>query len=535
MFDILILGGNLIDGSGATRRPSDIGISGDKIAAIGDLRHSVSRRIIKADGLTITPGFIDTHAHSDGALLIDPQHPNSIRQGITTELIGQDGLSYAPMSPNNYLMARHYLSGIYGFPPENIDTTSVQAFLDNFHRKTAVNIAYPVPHNAILMETTGFHDIPLEGVAMEKAKEIVREAMEQGSIGLSTGLSFFPNSWSCTSEIIELCKIVAEYGGVYITHLRYILPDRGVHLDEKEDPEKVHEALEIGRRSGVKIHFSHFRTDAHNAGQIDQLMANVDKGKSEGIDCTLELYPYPAGSGAPFVFLPDWASEGGPDSVISFLESPQARARIVSFLNDTAEDSLAASIISYVPSGKNDALLGLSFADIADDRGVSLGELTCDLLLEENLAVGIWWTPPDSASSWNQVSKDCIELLSRPDYMVGSDSITSHALPHPRAFGSFPRCFRLLRHHPIMSVEQMIQRMTDNPAKRFGLENRGQVRQGYHADLVVMDLDQVIDTATYDDPLQYPMGIPYVIVNGQLAVDHERPTGIMAGRALRKS
>ena len=317
MFDVVIVGGAVADGSGSPRVRSDVAIEGDTIAAIGDLSSAEASRVIDATGHLVAPGFIDTHAHSDGALLVDPQHANGLRQGITTEILGQDGLSYAPLSHDNYLISRWYLSGVYGLPPVDIDTTNTEAFLANYDGKTAVNVAYPVPLNAVRLETVGFRDMPLNGESLEKAKDLLRQAMEQGAVGLSTGLSFYPNSWSDTGEIIELCNVVAEYDGVYVTHLRDACPERGFGWGEIP-PNSMNEleALEIGRRSGVKVHFSHFGPAADNA------LRNIDKAKRDGVDCTLECYPYPAGSGAPFVYMPAWANEGGPASLIERAQGP---------------------------------------------------------------------------------------------------------------------------------------------------------------------------------------------------------------------
>ena len=532
MYDVLILGGTVVDGSGSPAYPGDVGVSDGMVREIGDLSRAQARRIIDASGLVATPGFIDTHAHSDGALLMDPQHANGIRQGITTEIIGQDGLSYAPLPRENYLLNRWYLSGILGLPPEEIDTVSVEAFLGNYHRKVAVNVAYPVPHGAIRLETVGFHDQPLRGDDLERAKAMVREGMEQGAVGLATGMSYFPNAWSDTDELVELCKVVAGQGGVYITHLRDVNVDRGFGGGG------VAEALEIGRRSGVKVHFSHHRTQPHTAGQTAQLMEEIDHARTEGVDCTQELYPYPSGSTYALRHLPSGASDGGPSAVIRRLRDPHERRKIVEQMEEyhTGHPSLglAEGVFSYLPSGPNRHLVGVSFQDAAQERGVSIAEMVCDVLIEENLAVGYFRRPPANMARWRQVNRDSMELLSRPDYMVGSDSISAHSHPNPRAYGTFPRLLgRLRRQNPILTLEAMVQRMTDNPAQRFGLERRGRLEKGHYADIVVFDPDRINDTATSDDPAQYPTGIPFVLVNGQVAVDQGRCTGVLAGQAIR--
>lgn len=525
MFDVVITGGTVVDGSGSPGFPADLGIEGDKITAIGDMSQADTGRVVDATGLTVSPGFIDTHTHSDAALLVDPQHAAGLRQGITTEILGQDGLSYAPLSAENYRSLSRYLSGILGLPPQDLDMRTVSAFRSHYHKKTAINTAYLVAHAAVRLETLGFHDVPLVGDALDKAKRLVREGVEQGAVGFSTGLSYHPNAWSDTDEMVELCTAAHEAGGVYVTHLR------DVNTDRAHGGGGIEEALEIGRRSGVGVHFSHHRTSAENAGQVAERVALIDQAKNEGVDITLELYPYPTGSSFPLSFLPSYAHEGGPDAIMERLKDADERAKLASYLEDYRRRPLNEDILSYLP--QNPHLEGMSLPDIARERGVSSGEALCDLLLEEDGRIAFWVSPPDSVALWRQVSRDCLELLSRPDYMVGSDSIHVGSVPHPRGHGCFPRFLgRLRREFGVLSLEQMVQRMTDNPARRFGLTHRGRIKEGYFADLVVFDPDHIIDNATFDDPIQYPTGIPYVLVNGRVAVDSERCTGVLAGYAV---
>lgn len=525
MFDVVILGGTVVDGTGGPGYRADVGVGGDTVDAIGDLSKAEARRVIDATGMVVSPGFIDTHAHSDGALLVDPQHANGLRQGITTEILGQDGLSYAPLSAANYPVYRRYLAGLLGEPPEGLDMSSVAAFRSHYDRKVAINTAYCVAHGAVRLEALGFRDAPLTGDALKHARRLIAEGIEQGAVGFATGMSYFPNSWSDTEEMVELCKVTQAAGGVYVTHLR------NVNVDRAYGGGGVPEALEIGRRSGVKVHFSHYRTQADNAGQVSERMELIDKAKAEGVDCTLELYPYPTGSSYPVSFLPSYAHDGGPDAIIDRLKDPAERQKLVDYLDNDYPGGLHSAVFTYLP--KNKELEGVSLPEIAGSRGVSLGEALCDLLLDEDMQVGYRGAPPDNVAAWRQVSRDCVELLSRPDYMVGSDAIPLGSLPHPRAYGTFPRFLgRLRRAFDILDLEQMVQRMTDNAARRFGLTRRGRIESGYFADIVVFDAEHLIDNATYDDPKQFPTGIPYVLVNGQVAVDSERCTGVMAGRAV---
>ena len=292
MFDIKIIGGTVVDGTGEAGRRADVGITGDRIEAIGDLSQAEAGRIIDAEGLTLSPGFIDTHVHSDAALLTDPQHPEGILQGITTEILGQDGLSYCPLSADNYKVYGRYLRGILGDPPEGLDASSVATFREAYRGTTAVNTAYLIAHGALRLETCGFSDVPMTGDRLEHAQRLVREGMEQGAVGLATGLSYHPQAWSDTTELVEICRPVAEAGGVYVTHLRDVNTDRA--FGEGGVPE----ALEVGRRSGVKVHFSHYRTATHNAGDVAESLRRDRRGRGRGEHLRRPL-PVPDGQYIP--------------------------------------------------------------------------------------------------------------------------------------------------------------------------------------------------------------------------------------------
>ncbi|MDA1189544.1 MAG: D-aminoacylase [Chloroflexi bacterium] len=526
MFDVVILGGTVIDGTGKDSYRADIGITGERIEAIGDLSQADTRRVIMAHGLTITPGFIDTHAHSDGALLNDPQHANGIRQGITTEILGQDGLSYAPLSPENYKTYSWYLSGILGMPPQDLDMSSVEAFRANYHKKCAVNTVYCVAHGAIRLSTVGFSDKPLTGDALKKAKKLVREGIEQGARAFSTGMSYYPNSWSNTEELVELCQSAHEAGGLYVTHLRDVNTDRGFGGGGEA------EAIEIGRRTGIRVHFSHFRTVPGEEGQVAKKIAPIDEAKKNGLDCKLELYPYPVGSSFAVMFLPAQYQEGGPDAILKLLKDKSRWPELGKAIEKASVRSLDAFVFTHLP--KTPHLEGMSLPDIAAQRKLSLGEAVCSLLVDNDLQVGFRGAPPHSVAVTRQLARDQMELLSRPDYMVGSDAIPTGGLPHPRAYGCFPRFIGRYRKlaPDVMSLETMIQRMTDNPARWFGLTKRGRIEKGYFADIVAFDSERIIDNATWEDPHQFPGGMLYVLVNGQVAVDNERCTGVLAGQAI---
>ena len=448
MFDLIIAGGTVVDGTGAPGYRADVGANGETIEAIGDLSRAEARRVLNATGLTVAPGFIDTHAHSDGVLLKDPQHANGLRQGVTTEILGQDGLSYAPLSSENFRTFSRYLAGILGEPPQDLDMSTVEAFRSHYDRKVAINTAYCVAHGAVRLETVGFRDMPLIGGDLARAQRLIAEGIEQGAVGFSTGMSYYPNAWSDTAEMVELCRATAEAGGVYVTHLRDVNTDRGYGGGG------VPEALEIGRRSGVKVHFSHYRTQADNAGQVAQRVELIDRAKTEGVDCSLELNPYPSPSSFPLSFLPSYAHDGGPDAIMQRMADPQERSKLLTHLESNPNRPLEDAVFTYL--GQNKHLEGMSLTDVAAERGLRPAEVLLDLLVEEEGQICYRGAPPDSVRIWDQISRDCVDLLSRPDYMVGSDAIPIGSMPHPRAYGCFPRFLgRLRRKFPIEPVSQV--------------------------------------------------------------------------------
>jgi N-acyl-D-amino-acid deacylase len=524
-FDLVLSGGTVVDGTGAPGYRADVGVQGEVVTAIGDLGRAEARRVIDATGLVVAPGFIDPHTHAEGALLTEPGHPMGLRQGITTELLGIDGMSYAPLSGPNYRLYRRWLSGLLGEPPEDLDMSSVAAFRGHYHRKVAVNTAYLVPFATVRLEVLGFRDRPLRGEALERARRLVREGLEEGAVGFSTGSKYYPGPWGETAELIALCETVAALGRVYMCEPRQAC------LDRAHGGSGVAEALEVARRTGVRLHFAHYRTAPATAGRIPEIMALIDPARAAGLDVTFDIYPYPAGSSVAVSYLPGWAQEGGPDAILARLADPGDRRRIADALDGDAGVPLAQLVCSY--AGRRPELEGMSLADLAGRAGRSLGETLCDVLLAEALQVGHVATPPQSVAVWRQLSRDAMELLARPDYMVCSDITPAGSMPHPRSYGAFPRFLgRLRREFGGLSLEAMVHRMTDRTARRFGLTRRGRVEPGYFADLVVLDADRVIDTATYDDPRRFPVGIPFVVVNGQVAVDHERVTGALAGQAV---
>ncbi len=526
MASVILRGGNVVGGTGAPGFAADVAVDGDRIAAVGDLSGMSAEREIDASGLTISPGFIDTHAHSDGVLLRDAVHAHGLVQGVTTEFITQDGLSYALLSDENLDSYGRYIAGLYGPPPTDLDMSTMAAFRSHYDSK-GCNVAVQAPHGPVRLESVGFQDVPLEGEGLVKAERMIAESMEQGATGFSTGLSYYPNSYSNTDELVALNRVVASYGGVYVTHIRNHNDDRA------PDGSGIVEAMNIGRRSGVKVHISHYRTFPSNAGDIDSIMSEVDQAKAEGVDVTLECYPYAAAATVPGYFLRGECHVGGIDRLLERLGDPAWRDRLIDSLENLFPGRSDAATFTWIGAEHLKHLEGLSFADAAARMEMTVSEVTLMVMRESGLQCGFRDAMPASPLVARQVEADVVALLSRDDYMVGSDGIPfDEGIPHPRAYGTFPRIVGRLRRRTGVSLEHLVRGMTSLPASRFGLTDRGVVAEGKFADLVVFDAESVIDTADFNDPRTAPAGIPYVLVNGKLAVDGGRPTGVLAGRSV---
>lgn len=528
-FDILIKNGEVIDGTGRTRQRLDIGIVGDKIAALERKLEAESKNIIDASGLIVCPGFIDTHVHSDVMLLQNRQHAAALLQGITTEVLGQDGMSYAPTSPENLNMYARYLAGLNGYPDIDWDWSNVAEYRAKFDKTVAVNTVYMLPHSNIRLETVGFRDVPLQGENLKRAKDLVRQGFDEGAVAFSTGLSYYPGSYCDTEELVELSKVVAECDGFYVTHYRTVFRNTKFRT-ERFDP--VLEAIEIGERSGAPVHFSHYRTGPSNVGQTGAVVAPLEAAIAKGLEVTAELYPYPGGSSHGLIFFPLWSHEGGTDEILERLANLETRKKVAADY-DRMLGSWHRIRFSNLPSGKNDDLIGRTVGEVAEERSMKGEDLLCELMLQEELRVGFVEVPPTDEATWQAFDKDILTLLSKPYYMVGSDSIPIGQKPHPRGHGCFPRVLRLQREHPeIISLESLIQHLTSIPAKRFGLRDRGTLELNKVADILIFNADTFTDTATYENPKSYAEGLEYVLVNGDLAVDKGQLTGTLAGRAL---
>jgi N-acyl-D-amino-acid deacylase len=516
MFDLLITGGRLIDGTGTPWRFADVGIAGDRIAAVGQLKGREARRRIDASGHIVCPGFIDVHSHADLSLIAGRWVDARLLQGVTTEVVGQDGLSYAPVTEPNLPTWRRYLSGLNGdFPQIDWRWRSVADLIERYQNRAA-NAVYLVPHGAVRVEAMGWDPRPAQEGEIRTMQDLVRQGLEEGAAGLSTGLTYVPCSHATTDEMVALCEPVAAAGGILSIHLR----SYGADL-----PAALAEAIEIGRRSEVAVQVSHLRgTESCEPAYAQRLLEQIEAARSEGIDVTFDVYPYTSGCGPLFSLLPTWAQSGGPRVILEHLADPSARQRMAA---EMAARPVDWSIyqVSNAPAASSRGWEGHSLAKGAQAMGISPPAFALHLLRETELNATI------VAEGGKPFDNET--MLRHPCSIVCSDGILVGGCPHPRGYGTFPRLLsRLVRDKGLLRWEEAIHKITAMPAARLNLQDRGLVRQGAAADLVSLSPERVADGATYQAGRRPPTGIDWVLVNGHVVVENGRYVGGEWGRAL---
>ncbi|MCI0693030.1 D-aminoacylase [candidate division KSB1 bacterium] len=497
--DIVIRNGQIIDGTGTPGFRADLGIKDGKIVEIGNLRERKSKRIVNAEGMVVAPGFIDMHTHAERKIVEIPSVENYIRQGVTTVVGGNCGGSPYPIGE----------------------------FLQKVERTgMGLNLALLVGHNTVrrkVMGTENRESTPEELAAMKK---LVEAAMQEGAVGMSTGLKYIPGAYAKTDEVVALAEVVAGFGGFYATHMR----EEGIGLIAA-----VQEAIEIGRKANIPVQISHHKAVGKSMwGSSVKTLQLVDDALSEGLEVTLDQYPYTATSTGLTVVFPAWALEGGDEKIKTRLEDPKLREKIKeeivrNILYDRGGGDPASIVVSSYPP--DSTLEGKNLAEITHKRGqeptaANAAETLMDLQLAGD-GRGIYHC---------LVEEDIERIMKHPRVMHASDGSTiefGKAKPHPRSYGAFPRVLgRYVREKNVISLEEAIRKMTSLPAQRLELEDRGILKEGRWADVVVFDPQTVSDRATWTEPHQYPEGIPYVLVNGKLVVAEGKWTGDLPGTVL---
>ena len=517
--DRVLKGGTVVDGSGRPRFTADVGIKSGRVAALGpDLS---APETIDCAGHVVCPGFIDTHSHSDVKVLQDPALPMKIRQGITLEVFGQDGISVAPVRPEHRGAWKQKLAGLLGDFGVEWDWSSTAEYLTRVaDARPAPDVAYLVPHGAIRQWVVGPDDRKANDGELREMQSLLRRGIDEGACGLSTGLIYPPCCYADTAELIAIGRVLAETGRPLVVHMR----SESDHILGALD-----EMIRVARESGCAVHVSHLKIAGRdNWGRAGEVVAALEAGRQEGLRLTADQYPYAAGSTLLGAILPPWAHSGGADQTLRLLGDPSARARLRAALSDPAPSAWdnfwkwsgpEGIVIADIPSGRHREMLGRTLAEAAAAWGKDPFEAAFDLLLAERMGVAM--------ISFSQDESVVERFLALPWVNACTDGLLG-GRPHPRAYGTYPRILgRYVRERGTLPLEEAVRKLTSQAAEAFALRGVGELREGQRANVVVFDAAAVADRATFEDPLQFPVGIRDVLVAGEPGGDcFQRGPGI---------
>lgn len=518
-FDILIRNGQVIDGSGSESFAADVGLRGDRIARIGDLSDSTADRVIDAKGLFVVPGFIDIHNHSDFTLLTEPRCESMIRQGVTTMVLGEGG-SAGPVKPGER------------------EWTTLGGYFDHVARRgVAANICSYVGLTQVWRYVKGDALEPADDAQITAMGELVAEAMRAGAMGLSNSLLMPPSSLVTTDQLVTLARVAGEYGGIYSTHIRD--EGRGVF-------DAVAEAIRVGAEARIRVDIIHLKiADQALWGRMDEIVGLIDAARRAGLDIRANVYPYTAGQNNLRAIIPPWAHDGGNNALLERLRSPDARARMKRDILDPNQEwynhFLAVGsdwdrmLLVQLGTAANAPFVGRSMKDLIEARGGDPFDVLFDVLVEEGGSVRTVY--------FHHREDDMLHALRKPYVSVGSDGAaispegpSGSTHPHPRWYGTFPRVLgRYVREQGKLALSEAVRKMTSMNAEKLGILDRGRVREGLLADLVVFDAKTVADRATFSNPHQYPEGILHVLVNGEEVLADGTHTGRLPGRVIRRN
>lgn len=524
--DLLFKGGVIVDGTGAKPYNADIAVDRDRITAIGHFDKKKARRVINATGLLVTPGLIDGHTHSELSILKNRQYPNAIYQGISTIVTGQCGLGFAPIREDLFDDAIRINSGIFGdYRHYFRKWSSFGEFLDLLDG-SGVNVAANVSHNAIRQMVTGFENKSWGEEEYKKAREITRTAMQEGAVGLSVGLSYYPGGYSDTRELIELCKVIKEYDGIFCIHQR---------LNDGQIPmTPIEECVEIVKATGVRMNMLHYRTGSME-DTIDDMFAPFKELEENGEEIYYEYYPYLAGAGHLMALVPGWVQEGSADEIMERITSEELRPRILQEMEERHKYffSHGQSCRVILTRDMYSPMLDKTVDEIAMENGETFNEAVLRILIENDLMAGFAGIESQSPELKEKLMKDQYHLFMDPRYTIGSDTIPTGILCHPRGFGSFARTITRMREYNV-PIEWTIYKLTGMPAKMYHLPERGILKPGMKADICLMDYEKVQDTATYEKSRCCAQGVVSLYINGLPAMEEGSLTGILAGQAVRR-
>ena len=533
--DAIIKNACIIDGSGNPWFKGDLAIHAGKIAKIGRLPTESAERTIDANGQCVCPGFIDIHSHSDVTIPFNPLVESSVRQGITTMVVGSCGISVAPVEKQNEHLLQRYISPF--LPSEQklkMEWSSFAEYLKWQEKKgCSTNIVGLVGHGTIRIAVMGFEKRRPTNAELQDMKNRVEEAMKTGAFGMSTGLIYPPGIFSETAELVELSKVVAKYGGVYFSHIR----GEGATLLEA-----VKEAITIGEDAGLPVQISHHKAAGKaNWGKTVETLKMIEAARERDVDVTFDQYPYSAAMTTLATLLPPWAHEGGMEKTLLRLKDSSQREKMrkdieqgipgwQNWIGDCGWDKI---IVSSVVTEKNKPIEGKNLTDIAALMKKDEFTALCDLLLEEQGNATMVMHAMDEEDV-RRVMKHCLQMIGTDAWSVAPYGVLSGGKPHPRFYGTYPRVLgKYVREEKILTLEEAVRKGTSFPAQRLQLEDRGMIREGFWADLVIFNPARILDKATFTDPHNYPEGIEYVLVNGEVVLEKGSNSGKIAGKILR--
>ena len=525
-YDLIVRGGTVLDGNGSAPARGDIGITGDRIVAVGDLSDGRAGRVIDASGLMVAPGFIDVQGQSGTTLLADGNGESHLRQGITTEIIGEGG------SPAYWTKDTADVEALAPFGVA-FDWTDADGYFNRLReRGTTINLGTFVPATAVRRTVIGMDNRPPTAAELTRMEDMVDQAMQDGAFGLSSALIYVPGSFAQTAELVALAKVAAKYQGIYITHIR----GESFNLFNALD-----EAIGIGRDAGLPVVIFHLKVGAKaNWGRMNEALAKIDAANRSGVKVSATMYPYTAGGTGLAATLPLWVQEGGRDQMLARLTDPavrqRARAEIESKI-DGWENLLQATTfegiqVASAPKEIDQSIIGKRIAQIAVERKVDPWDVYFQLLIESGGRIGALYHMMSEADVATGLQSSLV-TIGTDSAALRQEGVLAQGSPHPRSYGTFPRVLgKYVRDDQVMTLSEAVRRMTSAAATQMGIKDRGRIQLGMLADLVVFNPATVMDNATYDKPHQYPTGIEHVIVNGVPVLDPRGLTGARPGRPV---
>ena len=528
-FDLIVRGGTVYDGSGRPGVVADVAVNGDRIAAFGDLSWAKGARELDAKGLAVAPGFVNMLSWAVDSLIADPRSLSDIRQGVTLEVFGE-GWSMGPWTQAmKELQLKEQTSLKYP-----IEWTTLGEYLEYLERRgIAPNVASYVGATTLRIHEIGFDDRPPTPEELERMKELVRQAMREGALGVGSSLIYAPAFYAETDELVALVAAAAPFGGGYISHMR----SEGNRLLEAID-----ELIEISRRSGAPAEIYHLKVAGRqNWGKLDQVIAKVEKARAEGLAITADMYTYPAGATGLDAAMPPWVQEGGGDKWRERLADPATRAKVVAEMT-TPTDAWENLFLSAGPEGtlflyfKKPELrkyIGRTLADVAKERGRPPAETAIDLVIEDGSRVEVAYFLMSESNIERQVALPWVSFGSDADSQ-SPEGVFLEGKPHPRAYGNFARVLgHYSRDKGLLSLPEAVRKLTSLPATNLKLRDRGRIEPGYFADLAIFDAAKIDDHATFEEPQKFSTGMVHVFVNGEQVLANGEPTGATPGRVVR--